>query len=127
MLTARHGKDDLCIPFHCLLQCIIRCRITGMQRHHHIHFITSLILCNIPMKKLQLLIAIAPGKIITMPDHILFEVKSGNCYILSLKLMQIIIQGKGKIRLATAKIDDMHSSLLLKGSAEYPLQIQDSG
>lgn len=67
------------------------------------------------MKKLQLLIAIAPGKIITMPDHILFEVKSGNCYILSLKLMQIIIQGKGKIRLASAKIDDMHSSLLLKG------------
>ena len=114
MLTARHGKDYLCIPFHCLLQCIIRCRVTGMQGHHHIHFIAAFIFCNIPMEKLQLPIAIAPGKFIAMTDHILFEVQTGDRYILSLKLMQIIIQGKGQIGLSAAKVNDMHGSLLLQ-------------
>lgn len=49
MLAAWNGKDHFCIPANCLRQCIVRCRIAGMQRHHHVHTVYSFIICNISL------------------------------------------------------------------------------
>ena len=50
MLTAGNGQDNLRIPAHGLIQSIIRSRITGMQRDHHIHLFFPGIIRNITLQ-----------------------------------------------------------------------------
>ena len=104
MLTAGHGQDDLCSPFHSLCQCIIRCRITCMKRNNHIHGGHPFIIRNIALIKFQFFIAVFYGQLTAFFDYICFQIQSDDRNIVPLQFTQIIIHGKCQIRFAASEI-----------------------
>ena len=84
MLTARHRQDYFCIPFQSLLQGIICGRITGVQRHNHVHFGNALVICNISGQKSQFIIAVFFRKGIAACDHIFFQIQSDHTDIIAI-------------------------------------------
>ena len=106
MLAARHGKDDLCAPLDCLGKCIIGCLVTGMKCYDHIYLRNAVIICDISLQEMQFLITIFLRESAAFLDHICLEIQADDIDIITLKLSQVIIHGKSKIRLTAAKIQD---------------------
>ena len=106
MLTARNRQDHFGSPGNSLGQGIVRRSIAGMQGNHHIHPGYPLIILDIALQKCQFVIAIGLCQSLTVPDHLLLAIQAYDPYIQFLKDMQIIIDGKGQVGLAAAKIQD---------------------
>ena len=104
MLTAGHRQNHRSSPAYCLRQCKICGSITGMQSNHHIYLIHPFIRGNISLVKTKLFIPILFCQTAAGLNHIFFQIQSDNPHIILLQFMQIIIHGKGKIGLSTAKI-----------------------
>ena len=104
MLTARNRQYDLCIPPYRFCQCIVSGCITRMECHDHIHLIHSIIICDIPFKKRQLIVPVFYGKTAAVSDHIFLQIQPDNTYVIFFQFMQIIIHGKCQIRFPASKI-----------------------
>ena len=104
MLTTWYRQNDLCSPAHCFIQSIIGRRITGMQRHHHVHMIHAVIIRDITSQKCQLLIAVILCQLLAVCDYICLEIQPDDPYIIVFQLMQIIIHGKCQIGFSTSEI-----------------------
>ena len=106
MLAAGNGKDDLCAPAHRLFQSEIRCRIAGVESHHHIHLVHALVGGDVPGIEGQLFVAVFYGQAIAFFYHVFFQIQPDDPHRVSFQFLQIIIHGKGQIGLSAAEIQD---------------------
>ena len=106
MLTARYRQNHLCIPLDSFCKCIVCRFVTGMERHDHIDFLYTFIICDITMQKMQLVIAVFSGKAVTFLNNVFFQIKSDDIDIVSFEFFQIVIHGKCQIRFATSEIQN---------------------
>ena len=107
MLTARYGKNHLCIPLNRIIKRIIRRRITGMQGHYHVYRKRCLIAVDVAQFKMQIVIALFLRRKIAVFDHVLFQIKSYDLHVHFFDLRKIIIQDKSQVRLSAAEINDI--------------------
>ena len=114
MLAAGHRKDQLCFPADRMIQSIIRSRITGVKRYHHINRLIALITANITNLKGQPVIAILLRCFVTVSDHICLQIQSGDLHIPLLQLHQIIVEDESKIRFAASKIHNPYGLICWK-------------
>ena len=105
MLAAWNRKDQPRVPADRIVQRVIRRRIAGVKRDHHIYRIRALISVDVPQFKAQILIAVLFCRLVAVLDHIRLQVQTDDPHIQLPDLRQIIVQNKCQIRFAASKID----------------------
>ena len=107
MLAARHRKNHARVPHDGVEQCIIRRRVAGVERHHHIHRRIRAVSVNVSHLKMQILIAVLFRGGISVLNHIRFQIKPCNLHFSFLNLCKIVIQHEGQVGFSTAEINDV--------------------
>ena len=111
MLAARHAENDLGIPLDRVDQRVIGRRIAGVQCHHHIRVVAGIV-CNVTFEELQLAVSEVSGDPIAEVDDVVLEVQPDDLYVAALAQLEIVVDRKGQIRLAAAKVDDAQRAVL---------------
>ena len=111
MLAARHAENDLGIPLDRIDQRVIGRRIAGVQCHHHIRVVAGIV-CNVTFEELQLAVSEVSGDPIAEVDDVVLEVQPDDLYVAALAQLEIVVDRKGQIRLAAAKVDDAQRAVL---------------
>ena len=106
VLTAGHRQDNSGLPGHRLGQGIIYGCIAGVEGHHHIYLIHSLIPGNIPLQELQLFITVFFRQPVAIFNYIGLQVQPDHPHIQPLLHLQIVVHGKGEIGFSAAEIND---------------------
>ena len=71
MLAARYRQDHTAVPFDRVDQGIIRCRIAGVEGHHHIGS-RALVVGDVPGEEGQVVVAQLLRCLVTELDHVFF-------------------------------------------------------
>ena len=72
VLAAGNRENHLGPPAHRLFKGVVRGQVAGVKGHHQIHLIPAFVSGDIPLKELQILIAVFLCQLSAMTDHILF-------------------------------------------------------
>ena len=82
-----------------------------MQCHYHIRVVAGIV-CNVTFEELQLAVSEVSGDPIAEVDDVVLEVQPDDLYVAALAQLEIIVDRKGQIRLAAAKVDDAQRAVL---------------
>ena len=70
------------------------------------------IVCNVTFEELQLAVSEVSGDPIAEVDDVVLEVQPDDLYVAALAQLEIVVDRKGQIRLAAAKVDDAQRAVL---------------
>ena len=110
MLTAGNAENDPCVPGNGVDESVVGGGVAGVERYDHIGVVAGVV-GNISAQEIQTFVAEILSDLAAKGDDVGLEVETDDLDGKLLLQAQLIIEGKGQVSLAAAKINDAQRAL----------------